>query len=109
MLTPPGAELKCGFNRNTHTSKSVMSTKKRLVKPDTDTDEASIGEGVNRWPKSNPSGSPSRDSVHRSSSPSDRNEGPPCISAVGGRATQADNRFVPITPKKGAKRAGPRQ
>ena len=99
MPTAPDAELKCGFNRNIHTFKSVMSTKKLPVKPDSDTEEAPAGEGVNRWPESNPSGSPSSDSVCRSSSPF-RPKGPTCTSAVGGRATQADDRFVSITSKK---------
>lgn len=75
-----------------------MSANKGFVKLDADTDET---PGVNHWPESNPSGSSSLDSVRRSSS-AFRPKGLTSTSTVGGRATQADVRFVPTTPTRGA-------
>ena len=44
-----------------------MTTRRKLVEQDVDTDEAPVGEDVRRWPDAAGSGSPSSDSVRRSS------------------------------------------
>ena len=87
-----------------------MSIKKRLVKQDADTDEAPVGEGVNRWPESNPDGSLSPVSVRRSSSPSDR-KGPRVVrpSAAGQRTLTTGLSRSPLRRGKEAKMAGRRQ
>ena len=45
----------------------MMSTRQQFVEPDVDTDEAPIGEDVRRSPDTAGSGSPSPDSIRRSS------------------------------------------
>ena len=52
VLTPPGTQLKYRINRKVNTTLPVMLANRRFV--ETGTDEAPIGEGVNRWPESNP-------------------------------------------------------
>ena len=42
----------------------MISTRRKLVEPDVDTDEAPVGDDVRRWPDA--AGSPSPDSVRRS-------------------------------------------
>ena len=88
----------------------MISTRRKLVEPDVNTDEAPVGEDVRRWPDAVGSGSPSPDSVRRSSisfKPKD-----PTLSSsvvVVGRAMRTDDRLVPTTPKDEATRAGGRQ
>ena len=88
----------------------MISTRWKLVEPDVDTDEAPVGENVRRWPDAASSGSPSPDSVRRSSISFKPKE--PTLSSsvvVVGRAMRTDDRLVPTTPKDGATRAGRRQ
>ena len=87
----------------------MISTSWKLVEPDVDTDAAPVGEDVRRWPDAAGSGSPSSDSVRRSSISFQPKE--PTLSSsvvVGDRATRTDDRLVSITPKDGATRAGRR-
>ena len=84
--------------------------RRKLVEPDVDTDEAPVDEDVRRWPDATSSGSPSPDSVRRSSISFKPKE--PTLSSsvvVVGRAMLTDDRLVPTTPKDGARRAGRRQ
>ena len=80
-----------------------MSARNRLVETDMDSDEALVGKDVNRWLESDHSDSRSSDC-------------PPIVipvqttkltstSVVGGRTTQADNRFVSTDPTDGTIRA----
>ena len=86
----------------------MISTRRKLVEPDVDTDEAPVGEDVRRWPDTADSGSPSLDSVRRSSISFKQKE--PTLSSsvvVGGQATRTDDRLlVSTTPKDGCTRAG---
>ena len=88
----------------------MISTRRKLVEPDMDTDEVPIGEDVRRWPDAAGNGNPSMDSVRRSSISFKPKE--PTLSSsvvVVGRAMRTDDRLVPTTPKDGATRAGRRQ
>ena len=90
----------------------MISTRQKLVEPDVYTDEAPVGDDVRRWPDAagSGSGSPSPDSVRRSSISFKPME--PTLSSsvvVVGRATRTDDRLVPTTPKDGATRDGRRQ
>ena len=88
----------------------MISTKRKLVEPDVDTDEAPVGEDVRRWPDAAGSGNPSLDSVRRSSISFKPKE--PTLSSsvvVVGRAMRTDGRLVPTTRKDGTTRAGRRQ
>ena len=85
----------------------MISTRRKLVEPDVDTDEAPVGEDVQRWPDTPGSGNPSPDSFHRSSIYFKPKE--PTLSSsvvVVGWAIRTDDRVVPTTPKNGARRAG---
>ena len=81
-----------------------MSARRELAEPDVDADEDDVGEDVRLWPDIAGSGNPSPDSSRRSSSfkPKEPTE----MSVASGRATQADDRPVPTTPKDGARRIG---
>ena len=89
-------------------NQKMISTRRKLVEPDVDTDEATVGENVRRWPDAAGSGSPSTGSVLRSSI-SFKPKEPMLSSSVVGRAMRADDRLVPTTHKDGATRAGRRQ
>ena len=83
---------------------------RKLVELDVDTDEAPVGEDVRRCPDVAGSGSPSPDSVRRSSfsfKPKERTLSSSVVFV--GRAMRTDDRFVPTIPKDGARRAGRRQ
>ena len=87
-----------------------MSTRRKLVETDVDTDEAPVDEDVRRCSVAVGSGSPSPDSVCRSSISFKPKE--PTLSSlvvVVGRATRADDRLVPTTPKDEVTKAGRRQ
>ena len=85
-----------------------MSTRRKLVEPDVDTDEALIGEDVRRWPNAAGSGSSSPDFVRRSSISFKPKEPTLSSSVVVGRAKQTDDRFVPTAHKDGTRRTGRR-
>ena len=88
----------------------MISTRRKLVEPDVDTDEAPIGEGVRRWLDAAGNGSPSPDWVRRSSISFKPKELTLSSSVVVvGRAMRTDDRLVPTTPKDGARRACRRQ
>ena len=91
-------------------NQKMISTRRKLVEQDVDTDEAPVDEEVRRWPDAAGSGNPSPDSVRRSSISFNSKE--PTLSSsvvVVGRAMRTDDRFVQTTPKDGARRAGRRQ
>ena len=88
----------------------MTSTRRKLVEPDVDTDEAPVGEDVRCWPDAAGSGNLSPDSVRRSSITFKPKELTLSSSVVVvGRVMQTDDRLVPTTPKDGAMRAGRRQ
>ena len=92
-------------------NEKMISTRRKLVEPDVDTDEAPVGEDVRRWSDAAGSGRTSPDSVHRSSISFEPKE--PTLSSsvvVVGRASRTDDRLLvsPI-PKDWATRAGRRQ
>ena len=87
-----------------------MSTRRKLVETDVDTDKAPVGDDVRRWPNTAGSGSPCLDSVRRSSISFKPKE--PTLSSsvvVVGRGMRTDDRLVLTTPKDGAMRAGRQQ
>ena len=81
-----------------------MSTRRNLVEPDVDIIAAPVDESVRRWPKTAVSGSPSPDSICRSSfslKPKDTTLSSVAVS----RAMQMDDQLVATTPKDEARRA----
>ena len=85
-----------------------MSTRRKLVQPDVDIEEAPVGEDIRRWLDTARSGNPSPDYIHLSSISFKQKE-PTLSSVVVGRAMQTDDRRVPFTPKDMARRAFRRQ
>ena len=81
-----------------------MSTKRQLLEPDVNTDEAHVGDDVRCWPGTADRGSSSPDSIHCSSI-SFKPKEPTLSSAVIGRALQTDDRLVPTNPKEGTWKA----
>ena len=79
-----------------------MSTRRKPVEADVDTDEVPVGEDERRWPDAAGSGNPSSDSVRRSSI-SFKPKEPTLYSSVVVvvRAMRTDDRLVPTTPKDG--------
>ena len=77
-----------------------MSTRRKLVERDVDTDEAPVSEDVRCWLDTASSGS-----VHHSSISFKQKESTLSSSVVVGRAMQTDDRLVPTTPMDGARRA----
>ena len=65
-----------------------MSTRRKLVEPDVNTDEAPVSEDARRWRDTAGSGSPSPDSINRSSI-SFKPKEPTLSSVVVGRAIQS--------------------
>ena len=88
----------------------MISTRRKLVEQDVDTDEAPVAEDVRRWPDAAGSGSPSPNSVRRSSI-SFKPKEPTLSSSVDfvGWVMRTDEQLVLTTPKNGARRAGRRQ
>ena len=79
----------------------MMMTRRKLVESDVDTEEAPVGEDVWHWPDTAGSGSPSPDSVHRSSISFKAKEPTLSSSVVVGRAMRTDDRLVPTTLRTG--------
>ena len=80
-------------------NQKMTLTRRKLVEQDVDTDEAPVGEGVRRWPNAAGSGSPSLDSVRRSSISFKLKETTLSSSVVVvGRAMRTDDLFFPIWP-----------
>ena len=82
-------------------------TRRKLVNPDMNNDKAPIGEDVRHWPDLAGSGSPSPNSVHRSSiSFKPKETTLSALVVVVGRTMRTDDRLVLTTPKDEARRAG---
>ena len=88
----------------------MISSRRKLVEQDVNTDEAPVTEDVSRWPDAAGSGSPYPDSVRRPFI-SFKTKEPTFSSLVDfvGWVMRTDEQLVPITPKDGARRAGRRQ
>ena len=87
----------------------MISTRRKLVEPDVDTEEAAVSEVVRRWPDAADSGSLSPDSGGRSSISFKPKE--PTLSSlvVVSRAMRTDDQLVPTITKDRARRAGRQQ